>query len=302
MSDNTILIIDDDQVTTAVIEEYLVDFGLKVIKAQNGDAGIGIMKKSNPDLILLDIMMPGKDGIQILKEIKLTPGLSNTPVLLLSAVDRTNIKVKGLELGADDYITKPVDKAELLARIQLSLKRSSKDKKDPGILEGELSNFSLADLLQSFEMGKKTATILFPDMNGEIMIENGVMISCRQGPFTKTKAINRIFFLESGKFIVNFNKINDNTDKDDINIMSLLMNNISYIDEVRVMQKSISNAPGGIRVTQEFKDLTGLDIPESDKLININDIIVKMKGSLKENVESLIQINKDFPQIFSNEH
>ncbi|MCK5222391.1 MAG: hypothetical protein KAR14_12475, partial [Candidatus Aminicenantes bacterium] len=86
------------------------------------------------------------------------------------------------------------------------------------------------------------------------------------------------------------------------NIMSLLMNNISYIDEVRVMQKSISNAPGGIRVTQEFKDLTGLDIPESDKLININDIIVKMKGSLKENVESLIQINKDFPQIFSNEH
>ena len=302
MSDNTILIIDDDQVTTAVIEEYLVDFGLKVIKAQNGDAGIGIMKKSNPDLILLDIMMPGKDGIQILKEIKLTPGLSNTPVLLLSAVDRTNIKVKGLELGADDYITKPVDKAELLARIQLSLKRSSKDKKDPGILEGELSNFSLADLLQSFEMGKKTATILFPDMNGEIMIENGVMISCRQGPFTKTKAINRIFFLESGKFIVNFNKINDNTDKDDINIMSLLMNNISYIDEVRVMQKSISNVPGGIRVTQEFKDLTGLDIPESDKLININDIIVKMEGSLKENVESLIQIYRDFPQTFSNEH
>ena len=302
MSDNTILIIDDDQVTTAVIEEYLVDFGLKVIKAQNGDAGIGIMKKSNPDLILLDIMMPGKDGIQILKEIKLTPGLSNTPVLLLSAVDRTNIKVKGLELGADDYITKPVDKAELLARIQLSLKRSSKDKKDPGILEGELSNFSLADLLQSFEMGKKTATILFPDMDGEIIIENGVMISCRQGLFTKTKAINRIFFLESGQFIVNFNKINDNIDKDNINIMSLLMNNISYIDEVRLMQRSVSNDPGGIIVTQEFKDLTGLDIPESDKLININDIIVKMEGSLKENVESLIQINKDFPQIFSNEH
>ncbi len=302
MSDNTILIIDDDQVTTAVIEEYLVDFGLKVIKAQNGEEGIGIMKRSNPDLILLDIMMPGKDGIQILKEIKLTPGLSNTPVLLLSSVDRTNIKVKGLELGADDYITKPVDKAELLARIQLSLKRSSKDKKDTGILEGELSNFSLADLLQSFEMGKKTATILFPDMDGEIIIENGVMISCRQGLFTKTKAINRIFFLESGQFIVNFNKINDNIDKDDINIMSLLMNNISYIDEVRLMQRSISNDQGGIIVTQEFKDLTGLDIPESDKLININDIIVKMEGSLKENVESLIQINKDFPQIFNNEH
>ncbi|MCK5003748.1 MAG: response regulator [Candidatus Aminicenantes bacterium] len=302
MSNNTILIIDDDQVTTAVIEEYLVDFGLKVITAQNGDEGIEVMRKSNPDLILLDIMMPGKDGIQILKEIKLTPGLSNTPILLLSSVDRTNIKVKGLELGADDYITKPVDKAELLARIQLSLKRSSKDKKDPGILEGELSNFSLADLLQSFEMGKKTATILFPDMDGEIIIKNGAMIKSRQGLFTKTKAVNRIFFLETGKFIVKFNKINDHTDNDDLNITSLLMSNISYIDEVRLMQKSISNDPEGIRVTQEFKDLTGLDIIESDKLTNINDIIVKMEGSLKENVESLIQINKNFPHIVKNEH
>jgi len=302
MSKNTILIIDDDQVTTAVIEEYLVDFGLKVITAQSGDEGIGIMKKFNPDLILLDIMMPGKDGIQILKEIKLTPGLSNTPVLLLSSVDRTNIKVKGLELGADDYITKPVDKAELLARIQLSLKRSSKDKKDPGILEGELTNFSLADLLQSFEMGKKTATILFPDMDGEITIKKGAMISCRQGLFTKSKAVNRIFYLEAGKFIVNFNKISDLADNDDLNIMSLLMSNITYVDEVRLMQNSISGSPEMVKVTKEFKDLTGLDIPESDKLTNIDDVIAKMKGSLKENVESLVQINKNFPHLFKNQN
>ena len=261
MSENTILIIDDDQVTTAVIEEYLTDFGLNVLNAQDGDAGIEIMKRDNPDLILLDIMMPGKDGIQILKEIKLTPGLSNTPILLLSSVNRTNIKVKGLELGADDYITKPVDKAELLARIQLSLKRSSKDKKDPGILEGELSNFSLADLLQSFEMGKKTATILFPDMDGEIIIENGILISCRQGLFTKTKAINRIFFLESGEFIVHFNKIGEHLDGDNLNIMTLLMNNISYIDEVRLMQRSIADNKEGIKLTKELKDLTGLNIP-----------------------------------------
>ena len=151
-------------------------------------------------------------------------------------------------------------------------------------------------------MGKKTATILFPDMDAEIIIEKGVMISCRQGSFTKTKAVNRIFFLETGKFIVNFNKINNPGEKDNLNIMSLLMSNITYVDEVRLMQNSIPNNPEGIKVTKEFKDLTGLDITESGKLININDVIVTMKGSLKENVESLVQINKNFPHIFNNQH
>lgn len=302
MSENTILIIDDDQVTTAVIEEYLVDFGLKVVTAQSGDTGIEVMKRSKPDLILLDIMMPGKDGIQILKDIKLTRGCSHIPVLLLSSVNRTNIKVKGLELGADDYITKPVDKAELLARIQLSIKRSSKSKIDSKILEGALSNFTLADLFQSFEMGKKTATISFPDIDGEISIKNGMVINCRQGRFTKTKAINRIFFLERGRFIVNFNKIDNNTEQNNIKIMNMIMNTIIYVDEVKSSIKSLPDGVKQIIVTKELKDLTGLDIPESDKLINIDDVIVNMEGSLKENVESLVQINKNFPHIFNNQH
>lgn len=302
MNSSTILIIDDDQVTTAVIEEYLDDFGLTVITSQTGDSGIEIMKKSDPDLILLDIMMPGKDGIQILKEIKLTPGFSNIPVLLLSSVNRTNIKVKGLELGADDYITKPVDKAELLARIQLSIRRSSKNSVDPGILNGELSNFTLEDLLQSFEMGRKTATILFPDMDGKIIIKNGVIINCRQGSFTKTEAVNRIFFLERGKFIVNFNKINNKINIEKIRIMNLLMSSMIYIDEVKVMIASHLKNIKEIRVTKEFKNLTGLDIPESDNSVDINEIIVKMKGGLKENVESLVQLNKNFPQMFNNQH
>lgn len=302
MSGNTILIIDDDQVTTAVIEEYLVDFGLKVITAKTGDAGIKIMKKSNPELILLDIMMPGKNGIQILKEIKLTSGCSHIPVLILSSVNRTNIKVKGLELGADDYITKPVDKAELLARIQLSIKRSSKSKIDSKLLEGVLSNFTLADLFQSFEMGQKTATISFPDIDGEISIKNGTVINCRQGLFTKTKAINRIFFLERGRFIVNFNKIDNNPEQNNNKIMNMIMNTIIYVDEVKSSIKSLPDGIKQIIVTKELKDLTGLDIPESDKLINIDDVIVKMEGGLKKNVESLVQINKNFPHIFNNKH
>ncbi len=301
MGQNLILIIDDDPVTSAIVEEYLVNYGLKVLMAKNGDEGLDLMKKSPPDLILLDIMMSGKDGIQILKEIKLTPGFTRIPILLWSSVDRTNIKIKGLKLGADDYITKPVDKAELLARIQLSIKRSQNNKEDPGILNGNLSDFSLADLLQSFELGRKTATLTFPDIDGEIVIEEGMIIHCRQGNFTQTKAINRIFFLEKGKFLVNFNKIDKNIKKSKIGIMNLLMSNIAYIDEVRLMMKSIPNSEGAVEITEEFKELTGLETSESEKKMRIIEIILKMKGSLKENVESLILINKNFPHLFNTE-
>ncbi len=299
MAKNIILIIDDDKVTTAVIEEYLTNYGFVVKVSQDGDTGIGIMKETDPDLIILDIMMPGKDGMQILKEIKLTSGFTNTPVILLSSVDRTNIKVKGLELGADDYITKPVDMAELLARIQLSLKRSSKSRDNKNILEGSLSDFTLTDLLQSFELGKKTSTISFPDMDAEITIKNGLIISCRQGTFTKAKAINRIFFLEKGKFIVNFDDVKNSKGNEKIRILSLIMSNIAYIDEVRLIVNSLPENLKKVRVTQEFNDLIGVNITGSDDPKSIDDIIVGMKGNLKENVEALIQINKDFPHLFN---
>ncbi len=302
MKKNTILIIDDDPVTAAVIEEYLINSGFNVLKSHDGKSGIKVMMNYRPDLILLDIVIPGKDGIQILKEIKLTPGFSNTPVLLLSSVKRTNVKVKGLELGADDYITKPVDKAELLARIKLSIKRSARRRANPGILEGELVNFSLADLLQSFELGKKTATILFPDMDGEIIIENGIITYCRQGTFTKMKAINRLFFLETGNFIVDFNKINERSESYKITIMNLLVTNVTYIDEVRLLIKSLPKNINGVKITKELKDLTKLNIPESDNFMDINTIIAEMDGDLKGNVRSLIQINKSHSHIFGNIH
>jgi len=302
MKKNTILIIDDDPVTAAVIEEYLINSGFTVLKSQDGKSGIETMKNFNPDLILLDIVIPDKDGIQILTEIKLTSGFSSIPVLLLSSVNRTNIKVKGLELGADDYITKPVDKTELLARIRLSIKRSSQQTKKSGILEGELENFSIADILQSFELGKKTATISFTDMNGEIIIDNGIITHCNQGPFDDIKAINRLFFLEQGKFIVNFNNINKKDNNCKINIMNLLVKNVTYVDEVKLLVNSLPKNTKGIKITKELKNLTGLNIPESDNFIDINTIITKMERDLKENVELLIQINKTHPHIFNNTH
>jgi len=90
-------------------------------------------------------------------------------------------------LGADDYITKPFDKAELLARIKVSLRRTERYLKGERTVEGNLSDISLTELLQTIELGNKTATITLPDLDGEIVIEEGLFVFCRQGKIHRGK-------------------------------------------------------------------------------------------------------------------
>ena len=134
-----ILIIDDEAVNRAILEDYLSNFGYEIYMASNGSEGVDMLAKTAPDLVLLDIKMPDKDGFQTLEEIKRSPRFSNIPVLFLSALNRSNLKVKGLELGAEDYITRPFDKAELLARIRAALRRTNLQFQDGRKMEGDLS-------------------------------------------------------------------------------------------------------------------------------------------------------------------
>ena len=117
-----ILVIDD---SSEVIEAVTVSFNIQwreteIIGAISGDAGLDLVESERPDIILLDIMMPGMDGYETLRQIRL---FSDVPVILLSARDSVLDKVKGLELGADDYVTKPFDHLELLARVRALLRR-----------------------------------------------------------------------------------------------------------------------------------------------------------------------------------
>ncbi|MEN8152909.1 MAG: response regulator [Acidobacteriota bacterium] len=299
MSEEKILIIDDDTVTTAVLEEYLSNFGYNVFNAKDGNEGLHKVNSIGPDLILLDIMMPGKDGIQILKEIKLTPGFTSIPILLLSAVNRPNIKVKGLELGADDYITKPVDKTELLARIKVSLKRSGKNKKNGHLLDGNLSEFTLSDLLQSIEMGKKTALISLPDIDGRISIKDGIITRSEQGNFSGIMAIRRLFFLEKGRFTVDFNKVDESSTDPPLKLISILLDSISYVDEIKNMARSLPGKEKKINISKELIELTGIKNFKDLASTTTEELIALMKGKLKENVESLIQIKHDFPHLLN---
>jgi DNA-binding response OmpR family regulator len=121
-----ILVVDDEKNICELLSLYLIKEGYEVVCANDGEAAITKFNSEPFDIVLLDIMLPKKDGWEVCKEIR---KISQTPIIMLSAKGETFDKVLGLELGADDYVTKPFDTKELVARIK-SVIRRSKDSKD----------------------------------------------------------------------------------------------------------------------------------------------------------------------------
>ena len=115
-----ILLVDDDPNIRQLVNLYLVKEGFEVTMAARGDEALKLFKESPPNLMLLDIMLPGMDGWQVCREVR---KLSNIPIIMLTAKDETFDKVLGLELGADDYVAKPFDMKELVARIKAVSRR-----------------------------------------------------------------------------------------------------------------------------------------------------------------------------------
>ena len=122
MAEQKVMIVDDDKNICELLRLYFEKEGFKTVIANDGQTAIDISKTEKPDLILLDIMMPGLDGWQVLREVR---KYSEVPIIMLSAKGETFDKVLGLELGADDYIVKPFDSKEVVARVKAVLRRSS---------------------------------------------------------------------------------------------------------------------------------------------------------------------------------
>ena len=124
MAKKVILTIDDEEHILDLLEYNLEKGGYAVLRAETGEKGMQVLKNTQVDLVLLDYMLPGMDGLEVLKAIRLQEGLAKLPVIMLTAKGEEIDKVLGLEMGADDYISKPFGIHELMARVKALLRRA----------------------------------------------------------------------------------------------------------------------------------------------------------------------------------
>jgi sigma-B regulation protein RsbU (phosphoserine phosphatase) len=127
-----ILLVEDNKANLQMLYELLETTGCRLLVARNGETALSVARKMVPDLILLDIMMPGIDGLEVCRRLKAEPETRGIPVIFLSALDKTGDKVKGLEVGAVDYISKPFQPEEVIARVttHLTIHRLSREVQD----------------------------------------------------------------------------------------------------------------------------------------------------------------------------
>ena len=123
MANERILVVDDDREIVRLVRGYLAQAGYEVLVAYDGEAALHVLRQSHPDLLLLDLMLPDRDGWEITRLIRADDTVADTPVIMLTARVEDGDKIVGLELGADDYITKPFNPREVVARVRALLRR-----------------------------------------------------------------------------------------------------------------------------------------------------------------------------------
>jgi len=140
-----ILVVDDEKDIVELISYNLEKEGFAAVKAYNGEEALKIVQKDRPDLMILDLMLPGMQGMEVTKRLRSNPETARLPIVMLTAKNGEVDTILGLEMGADDYVTKPFRVRELMARVRAILRRSSMQDKN-----SEKETFSFKDLFIDF--------------------------------------------------------------------------------------------------------------------------------------------------------
>lgn len=140
MAQKTILVVDDEPHIIEIVSDYLKQAGFRVITAADGQLALTMARHEQPDLIVLDLLLPEMDGLDVCRHLRQDPGLGNVPIIMLTARVEEIDRLIGLELGADDYVSKPFSPRELVARVRAVLRRTEGHVSSLGIIRaGDLA-------------------------------------------------------------------------------------------------------------------------------------------------------------------
>lgn len=209
MSRPRILVADDEPAMRALLANVLRRAGYDVDEAEDGQAAIEAAHARRPDLVIADIVMPRVDGWELCRRLRQAPATARVPIIFLSFRNRAPDRTFGLRLGADDFVAKPFDTRELVARVQAVLKRAASaemGRPAAGGISGSLRDMSLIDIAQVLDLGRKTAAVRVWAPGGEgqevgrLHFEEGSLVHAAHGGLSGAPALARLLLLEDGNF------------------------------------------------------------------------------------------------------
>ena len=202
-----ILVVDDDSLIRRIMRDTLSSLPADVLEAKEGDEALKLAKAERPDLIFLDTMMPGMDGFQIAELLKQDPVTAGIPIMFVSALGTSTHKVRGLDLGAEDYLAKPIDPEVLKARVRSIFRRvrppaQTPEPTAPAVASGKLQAMPLPSLVRWLEMERRTARLLLTRTgeDGEIAFSDGRIRRVVQGPRRGDAALYQLLGWREGTF------------------------------------------------------------------------------------------------------
>ncbi|HEY6005702.1 MAG TPA: DUF4388 domain-containing protein, partial [Anaeromyxobacter sp.] len=237
MAKQHLLLVDGDPKSLRVMEVSLKKAGFSVTTAVHGADALAKCEISPPDLILSDTKMPEMDGFELCRRLKGDERFRGTPFIFLTGQKSVEFKVKGLELGVEDYLTKPIYIKEIVTRVKILLEKKEKERLEKKDLKasfaGNLSDMGVVDLVQTLEMGKKSGALHVKSRRGLEAVcyfRDGRILDCELGKLGGENAFYRLLNWQEGEFAIEFRPI-EREEKIPVSTQGLLMEGMRRIDE-----------------------------------------------------------------------
>ena len=202
-----ILIVDDNPSVLKLLNISLSKAGYEIVEAANGEVAFQVANKEIPDLIISDIMMPQMDGIELCWMIRENSEVPLVPFIFLTSFDDSEMEIRGFRAGADEYLNKPIDRKELLERVEGLLNRTEKlktidDTTDAKkAFEGDLKDLSIVELVQMLNLNKKSGILHIEGKSkGEIYLKGGHLIGAKTEKKASEEAVYELVTFEKGSF------------------------------------------------------------------------------------------------------
>jgi DNA-binding response OmpR family regulator len=288
-----LLLVDADPRSVRVLEVSLKKSGYSVTTASDGADALSKIEIDAPDLILSDTRLPRIDGYELVRRLKKQPETANIPTVFLTSQKSIEDKIRGLELGVEDYLTKPIFVRELIARVNLLLARRTQERMATSLpvsartrLNGSLEDMGVVDLLQTFEVSRKSGVARINDgrQTLRVFFRDGKVVDAELGRLRGEEAVYRALLWNAGNFEVEFRPV-DNPDVIPTSTQGLLMEGMRRVDEWG-------------RLLEQLPPLSTVFQIDSDALLDrLNEIPDELNGILRlfDGKRTLLEVVDESP-------